>query len=409
MKTNPCASIVLGLALGAAACEGSADPGPAPTAAAEEQALSTAATSATPPHYLVFKLGSLGGAVSSGNSLNNLGLIGGTSQLGGGSTAIRATLWFLGLPFDLGTLGGPSSGIIWPVKNIRGIISGIAETDQDQPLGENWSCSAFLPPSGKVCRGFVWQGGHMRELPTLGGDNGFATGTNNFGQTVGWAENTVHDPTCTQPGQVLQFRAVLWGPGRNQQRELLPFGDDSTSAATAINDNGQVVGISGDCNNAVGRKSARHALMWQNGQPVDLGNIGGTYWNTPMALNQHGDVVGFANPPNVVPETKFSAHAFFKAAGSPMSDLGKLDGDTTSQGLGLNEIDDVVGISCGPNGCSAVIWRNQTIFNLNDFRAAGSTTEHLFAAGDINDFGVITGQTLADDGSQSTFVALPVP
>ncbi len=128
-----------------------------------------------------------------------------------------------------------------------------------------------------------------------------------------------------------------------------------------------------------------------------------------MALNQHGDVVGFANPPNVVPETKFSAHAFFKAAGSPMSDLGKLDGDTTSQGLGLNEIDDVVGISCGPNGCSAVIWRNQTIFNLNDFRAAGSTTEHLFAAGDINDFGVITGQTLADDGSQSTFVALPVP
>jgi len=404
MKKHLGASIVLGLALGAAACEDSAAD-PSPPAVAATQEASTAGTS----HYLVFKLKGLGGTLSSGNSLNDLGIIGGTSNLAGDAVT-RATIWFLGIPIDLGTLGGPSSAVIWPVKNVRGIISGIAETDEDQPLGETWSCAraGFIPTSGKVCRGFVWQGGRMRELPTLGGDNGFATGTNNFGQTVGWAENTVHDSTCTAP-QVLQFRAVLWGPGRGQIRELPPFGDDSTSAATAINDRGQVVGISGECNNAVGRRSARHALLWQNGRPIDLGNIGGTFWNTPMALNEHGTVIGFANQPNTVPETAFNGHAFIWKNGGPMVDLEALDGDTTSQGLGLNERDEVVGISCPTDGCSAVLWKNGQIFNLNDLKAPGSTDEHLFAAGDINDFGVITGQTLAADNTQSTFIALPVP
>lgn len=84
----------------------------------------------------------------------------------------------------------------------------------------------------------------MRPLPTLGGTNGFATGTNNKGQIVGWAENTVHDPTCVAP-QVLQFRAVAWGPKEGQIRELPPLPGDTVSAATALNDRGQVVGISG--------------------------------------------------------------------------------------------------------------------------------------------------------------------
>src|SRR5262249_22178271 len=130
---------------------------------------------------------------------------------------------------------------------------------------------------------------------------------------------------------------------------------------------------------------------------------------TPIALNEHGTVIGFGNQPNTVPETAFNGHAFMWKDGGPMVDLKALDGDTTSQGLGLNELDDAVGISCPTDGCSAVLWRNGKIYNLNDLKAPGSTDEHLFAAGDINDFGVIAGQTLAADNSQSTFIALPVP
>src|SRR5262249_18611423 len=149
---------------------------------------------------------------------------------------------------------------------------------------------------GHVCRGFVWEAGKMRALPTLGGTHGFATGTNNLGQTVGWAENSVHDSTCNAP-QVLQFRAAMWGPGRDQIVELPPLPGDTTSAATAVNDRGQVAGISGICSNAVGGFSAAHAVLWENGVPNDLGNLGGVAWNTPMAMNQAGDVVGFANIP----------------------------------------------------------------------------------------------------------------
>lgn len=198
--------------------------------------------------YSVVNLGTLGGTASGANSINNRSWVTGVANQVGDQAA-HATLWRDGESVDLGTLGGPNSAVSWPVKNTRGDIVGIAETDEDDPLGETWSCAPFFgtPRSGKLCRGFVWRDGVMTALPTLGGNNGYATGANNRGQVVGWAENATHDSTCVSP-QVLQFRAVLWKPSAGQTQELLPLpGDDTSSAATAINDRGQVVGISGTC------------------------------------------------------------------------------------------------------------------------------------------------------------------
>lgn len=214
-----------------------------------------------PTLYHVTRLGSLGGTTSAGNSINNRGWIAGSSNLAG-DTMTHATLWRNGATIDLGTLGGPNSAVLWPVKNNGGMIVGVAETARTDPLGEAWSCSFFfpLPATGHTCLGFVWQGGKIRPLPTLGGNNGFAAGVNNRGQVVGWAENTVHDPACNPP-QVLQFRAVRWGTRRDQVHELPPLTGDTVSAATAINDRGQVVGISGICADAVGGFSAAHAVL----------------------------------------------------------------------------------------------------------------------------------------------------
>ena len=39
--------------------------------------------------------------------------------------------------------------------------------------------------------------------------------------------------------------------------------------------------------------SAKHAVLWQNGVPIDLGNIGGDAWNTPTAINNQGTIIGF--------------------------------------------------------------------------------------------------------------------
>src|SRR4030095_11362799 len=153
---------------------------------------------------------------------------------------------------------------------------------------------------GYITRGFLWEHGRMRGLGTLGGNNSFATGANNRDQVVGWAENTCHDPTCVPP-QVLQFRPVVWGPGRDQIHELPLFHNDTSGAATAINDQGQVVGISGICDQAVGRHTAKHAVFWQNpradSRVINIGDLGANWWNTPTAINQGGDVVGFAGDP----------------------------------------------------------------------------------------------------------------
>ena len=111
--------------------------------------------------------------------------------------------------------------------------------------------------------------------------------------------------TCmTQPAcspQVLQFRPAMWSLGPPDQIHDLPLiPGDTSGAATAINDNGQIVGISGICDQAVGRHTAKHAVLWENGSVIDLGNLGAQWWNTPTAINQRGDVVGFAGDPAFV-------------------------------------------------------------------------------------------------------------
>jgi len=357
--------------------------------------------------YQVTNLSSLGGTSSGGNSINNLAWVTGFSNLPGDQTT-HATLWLYGLRFDLGTLGGPHSNVAWPVKNVRGVISGIAETAALDPLGERWSCSAFFPTTtGHTCLGFVWERGVMRPLPTLGGNNGFATGSNNRRQVVGWAENTVRDPTCVPP-QVLQFRAVIWGPSRGQRQQLPPLPGDTATAATAINDRGQVVGISGICDRAVGRFSAAHAVLWENGTVTDIGNLSGIAWNTAMAINQRGDVVGFSNV-SAADGGRFNAHAFLWTRRQGIRDLGTLPGDVFSQALGINERRQVVGLSCtaGFGSCRAFLWQDGVMTDLKTL--APGYPDQLVFANDINDLGQITGGAFDEDAGQSpAFLAIPM-
>ncbi len=359
-------------------------------------------------NYRVTHLPSIGGTISRGNSINNRSWVAGYSNLAGNQSR-HAALWRDGSVLDLGTLGGPNSSVAWPVKNNRGLIAGISQTATPDPLGENWSCAAFFPAAtatGFTCLGFVWEGGEMRALPTLGGNNGFATGANNRGQVVGWAENTVHDSTCVPP-QVLQFRAVVWGPGRNQIRELPPLPGDTSGAATAINERGQVVGISGTCDQAVGRFTAAHAVLWDNNRVIDIGDLGGVTWNTPMAINERGDIVGFAGSPGDDPDDP-KLRAFLWTRRGGIQNLGTLPGDVTSEAHGINERRQVVGVSCDAAGnCRAFIWQNGVMKDLNTLVAPGYTGV-LTTAQDINDRGEITGRAFDPaTGERPAFLASP--
>jgi probable HAF family extracellular repeat protein len=372
-----------------------------------------APTHRTQTHYFVISLGTpLGGSSSGAAAVNDLGWIAGDSNLTGDQVQ-NAVLWLYGYPLNLHTLGGPNSSALWPGLNNFGQVIGISDTAATDPYGESWSCGAFLPAShaGHTCVAFLWQLGVMTALPTLGGNNGFGTGINNRGQAVGWAENTVHDPTCNPP-QTLQFEAVVWGP-RGQVQILPPYSTDPDGAATGINDRGQVIGISGICQNAVGNRSAIHALLWQNGHPTDLGNLGGLAWNTPMALNNRGQIVGFSDMQGDDNGANPNFHAFLWTSPGPMQDLHTLTGDAISEALGINEAGQVVGVSyaAGFANPRAFIYQNGRITDLNSVVQQDSPL-YLQAAQEINNSGVIVGQGCVPGNCSSSsptiaFVAIP--
>jgi len=355
--------------------------------------------------YTISYLPTLNGSRNRPSGISNSGWIAGFVNRPGNATRVAA-LWRKNSLDTLGTLGGPNSIVQWPGVSNNGLVAGIAETNEPDLLNEQWSCTAFLPSvTGKICLGFFWEDGAMTPLTPLGGYQSFASGVNNSGQVVGWAETAVHDPTCNAP-QVLQFRAVLWEPRKGTKRELRPLPNDSTSAATAINDAGQVVGISGDCDIAVGQLSARHSVLWENDTVIEIGDLGGDAWHTPMDINNEGAVVGFSNPLGVI-GIDFAPHAFLWTRAAGVKDLGTLPGDAVSQAVGINSSGQIVGVSSGAIN-RAFLYENGVMKDLNDL-VGPNFPDLLIVAQHINDAGVIVGRAVRRGSTQQVpFVATPI-
>ena len=228
--------------------------------------LAEAQTVSGPPHYTVTYLGTLGGLSSNGyGGVTNNGWVSGDSSLSGDTTE-HAFVWRDGVITDLGTLGGNNSSVPWAQKNNLGLIVGQAQGSRIDRLGEYWGlaygCLNAVPCTRwqNLQFGFVWQNGVMKPpLPPLpDGHNSTATGANNLGQVVGWAETGKKDPNCVPPQQ-LEIKAVVYepvGPVFYKPYALLTFPGDDLAAAFGINDNGDVVGLSGTCGPPIATRSA---------------------------------------------------------------------------------------------------------------------------------------------------------
>ncbi len=333
-------------------------------------------------HYYMIPLGTLGGTKSVANSIDNRGFISGISTLAG-DAATHATLWLGGQKIDLGTLGGPDSGVGWPVKNELGQIVGFSDVAQTDPLAENFCGTG----SSHLCAGFSWKYNLLTPLSTLGGNNSFAAGVNDAGQIVGFAETAAHDSTCAAP-QALDYYGTIWN--RNgKARALQPFPGDGVSQAVAINNAGAAVGASGPCgppnNNGDG---TAHALLWGDAAaPINLGTLGGTTANIATAINDRGDVVGQS-----ATSGNLAYHAFRWRDGT-MHDLGTLPGDTYSEALGLNNDHQATGYSCDAAfNCRGFVWQNGSMTDLN--LLVQPSQLYITYAGDINDRGWIVGQAV---------------
>ncbi|HYK64185.1 MAG TPA: hypothetical protein VEY94_04515, partial [Patescibacteria group bacterium] len=146
--------------------------------------------------------------------------------------------------------------------------------------------------------------------------------------------------------------------------------------------------------------------IWENGVPTDIGNLGGTTWNTPTAINNQGTVVGFSLPGSQNGTRNYEA--FIWTRGSGLHSLGKFPGDIRSAAFGVNDRDQVVGLSRGgPHGLRAFLWANGVMTDLNDLTFPGSP--YLLYANDINDSGELVGEALdLATGEAPAFRAIPV-
>ena len=350
-----------------------------------------------PPHYTVTDLGVLGsGNNSSGFDMNNLGWVGGSSNLTPGGPQ-HAFLWYGGGPLkDLGTLGGtacPNCNSEADGPNWSGDAPVISETSQKDPNGEDF-CGFG---SHLQCRAAIWRFGKLAALRNLsGGNNAVSFGINNPGQVVGWAENGVPDPTCSTGFQVFRFQAVKWEPN-GEIRELSPLKSkgDTVAFAWGINDRGQAVGTSGTCS-TVGLPpnslNGEHAVMWEkDGTPRYLGTLGDaihTTGNIANSINELGEVDGTSQVPDG------TVHAFLWTTQTGMQDIGTLPGAFATIAPccnSLNNRSEVVGFSIDGNGPTAFLWKDKVIRDLNTLIPADSRL-HLLFAESINDAGEITGQ-----------------
>jgi probable HAF family extracellular repeat protein len=353
-------------------------------------------------HYTITDLGTLdGGTFSQPFSINRYGLVSGSSNLADSNQ--HATLWLEKLKVDIGApgLGGPNS--IAFGDNERFQSAGEAETSTSDPNDEDF-CGFG---THITCSPFLWQNGEMIQLPTLGGNNGVAMAISDRGEVAGFAENSTPDTGCPAP-QVLHFMPVVWKNGAIHK--LPTFGGDPDGVAQQINDNGEVVGGSGTCAtfnpNFLYNLVPVHALLWEKGKAIDLGNLGGKSGqaggNIAYDINNQGQVVG-----NSDLRGDKTFHAFLWTRKTGMQDLGTLPGDVASFSISINDAGSAVGGSLDAKfNPRAFLWEKGVMTDLNT-RIAGHSPLYLLTGCSINSRGEITGLGMTSNGQIHTYLATP--
>jgi probable HAF family extracellular repeat protein len=299
---------------------------------------------------------------------------------------------------DLGTFGGPQNFLnVEPTGNFinqPGTIVGGADTGNSTPVAGCYN--PVLNPDCYISDAFVWGANGLQDLGTLpGGYFSFAFAINKRGQIAGVSENGQNDPGSGNP----EFHAVLWENGA-----ILDLGTmgGTSSFAGAINDRGQVIGPAlndiPDPYSILGLGAATtltqtRAFLWENGQMLDLGTLGGPD-SFPMFLNNRGQVAGMSYTSyeaitiNGVPRLD----PFLWSREKGMQDLGNFGGSNpiglfTGFISGLNNQGQVTGTLSLPGNVSdsAFFWDGEKLSNL------GALGGNFSVAYGLNDAGVVVG------------------
>lgn len=371
-----------------AACGGGSPPSAPVLARPQLSALTgdRASAASGQTSYTITDLGTLGGTISSANVVNNRGVAVGLSTIFG-DMVYRGFVSNNGVLTDLGALpSGPDS----LGNDVNDRLQVVGEADASTSRSDsNATCWGDNPLTRLVTHAVVWQGGAITDIGTLGGAQSVASHINSRGQISGASQIAAPDPNgfvaCGgKPGAQI-VRAFIYEGGR--MRDIGTLGGYD-AFGNPINDRGQISGgadVTTSVNPATGYPP-HHPFLWTNGVMSDLGTLGGGF-GFGEAINNYGVVVGMTTLAG-----EQHAHAF-RWKNGVMSDLGVLNGDTDSAAGGINDAEVIVGVSFTSSTSRGFIVRSGVMTDLNTLisPAAGYT---VAVANSVNDRGQISAQAV---------------
>lgn len=273
----------------------------------------------------------------------------------------------------------------------------------------------IIGAGGSSVGAFLWENGVLRQLGQPAGFSGFrAEDINGNGQVVGYGTNAAG-----------VAQAVMWTAAGGAQALAGSLG--GYTLARAINDKGLIVGEAG-LPGGVGA----HTVVWENGVmrdiqafasgntfPWGLSNTGiavgqwdpsnGAYsWTAaggmavmaglegpsdiPLAVNDNGLIVGWYK------RTPTDVNKAFLWTNGIITDLGTLGG-SSSVAMSINNFGQIVGRSDIASRKNSPVYRAFLWTNPGGMRDLGSLPDRQWAqANDINDLGVVVGQTWLSSG-----------
>jgi probable HAF family extracellular repeat protein len=210
---------------------------------------------------------------------------------------------------------------------------------------------------------------HIGALP--GGDYSAASDINDIGEVVG-VSNT--------GSAIVPF---IWTEKGGATRiPLLPH--DRCGQASAMNKHGHVVGYSSGDNGP-------RAFLWGRKLGVrDLGVLPGGSYSTANALNDADQVAGMSSSSN-------GERAVFWTKEGMVLDLGTLPGDWASEAVAINNSGEVVGSSKGPRGTRAFIWSRGDGMQELGILPGGDSSRAMA----INDSGEVVGSSASGTGEHA--------